>query len=111
MGLPPVRNCPLLLSMSSRAHFSFALPRSKGRDTLINSLELSSFPAMQPIESSLGGCSALEVELTRIRRSPCSSKNQAETESAPNASESNRDAIVASAGSSRAIQRLGLQLA
>src|SRR5437667_12872224 len=111
MGLPPVRNCPLLLSMSSRAHFSFALPRSKGRDTLINSLELSSFPAIELIESSLGACSAFEVELTRIRRSPCSSKSQVETESAPSVSDINRDVIVASSISSRQVQRPRVKLA
>src|SRR4051812_26500295 len=106
MGLPPVRNCPLLLSMRSCAHFSFALPRSKGRDTLINSAELRFLPAIEVMESSLDACSALEVELTRIRRSPCSSNSQVDTESAPNVSEINRDAVVASAVSSRAVERL-----
>src|SRR5262249_61857545 len=87
-------------------HLSLGLPRSKGRDALINSAELSSFLAIDLLKSSLRPCSELEVEPTWTRRSPCSSKSQIETDRAPNVSEIRRAATVPSSVSSKAIERL-----
>src|SRR5262245_11159891 len=106
MGLPPVRNWPLLFLARSLAHLSFTLLTSNGRKNLVNSREFSSSADIDMISSPPSLCSAPHVEPAWIRHSRCSSTSQVETESAPNVSEISRDAVELSAASSRAAGRV-----